>query len=538
MLDVSRLEQLTNEEIVEAIIRAQPIQKAKCERDFATFVKCAWHIVEPITHLTWNWHMDIVCAYLEAVADGSIKRLIVNIPPGFCKSLLVSVLFPAWEWCTKPEERYLSVTNEENLAIRDALKMKQVITSEWYQQHWPIALQRDQNEKTLFINDKTGSRQSQGFTSNVTGKRGSRLLIDDPISAKMANSDVVRQSVNDKYDSELVTRLNDPDKSATILIMQRLHTEDLTGHLLKKGKSGWVHLFIPMRYEGSPSFDAGKDIGRPDLKDPRTKKGELMFPARFTRKVVDALEETLGEFSTAGQHQQRPYPAGGSIIKKSWWRIIPDDMPKPLIQHQFCSYDTAFSEKDNKTAAYSAMTRWGVFWHEQRERYCLLLLGCWWDRVGYDELRRKAKEFDKKYDPEIHLIEKKATGISLIQDLQRALPGKVKAYSPGKGEDKVSRAYSVSPMFESGIVFVPNRVWAIGNGVDKEGVIDYVASFPYGAPHTFDITDTCTQALIYLRLGGWVGEHPDDDIKHDYILPTLEEEEDREITHKRAPYGG
>ena len=485
--------------------------------------------------------MDIVCAYLEAVAAGKINRLIINIPPGFCKSLLVSVLYPAFRWIKNPEERFLSVTNEESLAVRDSLKMKNVVMSEWYQSNWPIALQKDQNEKTLYINDRTGSRQSQGFTSNVTGKRGSCLLIDDPHSAKMANSDVVRQSVIDKFDSELITRVNDPEKSAIIIIMQRLHTDDLTGHVLKKAKSKWVQLKIPMRYEVSQSFDAGRDIGRPDMVDPRKVKGELMFPARFTRKVVDALEETLGEFSTAGQHQQRPFPAGGSIIKKHWWRVLGNDLPKPLIQHQFCSYDTAFSERDNKNAAYSAMTRWGVFYHEQRERYCLLLLGCWFERVGYDELRKKAKEFDKKYDPEIHLVEKKATGISLIQDLQRALPGKVKAYNPGRGEDKISRAYSVSPMFESGLVYVPDRVWAIGNGIDKEGVIDYVASFPFGAPHTFDITDTVTQALIYLRLGGWLGEHPEDEGHKEYILPSLEDEdedEDNERQKIHSPYGG
>lgn len=515
-------------------VTAHKLDKMRCERSLEHFVKTFWHVIEPQSEMTPNWHISVICTFLEAVSNGKINRLIVNCPPGVLKSVLVSCMFPAWEWVRRPQERYLSVTNEESLAVRDALKMKKIVTSELYQQYWPITLQSDQNEKTLFINDKTGSRQSQGFTSNVTGKRGSRILIDDPHSAKMANSDVVRQSVIDKFDSELITRVNDPEKSAIIIIMQRLHTEDLTGHLMRKAKSDWVNVVIPMRYEGHTTFD-GSAIGRPDLVDPRTVKGELLFPARFTRKVVDALEETLGEYSTAGQHQQRPFPAGGSIIKKHWWRIWPSDTPNPLIQHQFCSYDTAFSEKDSKNAAYSAMTRWGVFYHVERERYCLLLLGVWFERCGYDELRRKAKEFDKKYNPEVHLIEKKATGISLLQDLQRALPGKTKSYNPGRGEDKVSRAYSVSPMFESGLIYAPDRVWAIGNGVDKEGVIDYVAAFPHGAPHTADITDSVTQALIYLRLSGYCGDHPDDK-EVPYDIPKKSDEELEDEQPKRKNY--
>jgi len=162
----------------------------------------------------------------------------------------------------------------------------------------------------------------------------------------------------------------------------------------------------------------------------------------------------------------------------------------------------------------------------------------WFDRVGYDELRKKAQDFDKKYNPDIHLVEKKATGISLIQDLKRALPGKVKHYSPGKGEDKISRAHSVSPMFESGLIYVPNKAWAIGDGVGTEGLVDFVAAFPNGASHTADITDTVTQALIYLRSGGWV-ENPNDDNNFEAIVtPSTEDDEDNDNTAIRSPYGG
>lgn len=488
---------------------ANELVKRECEKSLEAFAKSAWHIIEPATPLVWNWHLSTICGYLEAFHEGSInRRLIINIPPGTLKSILVSVMYPAWVWVSAPDKRFLTITNEQGLAIRDALRMKQIITSDWFQSKWPLALQADQNEKTLYANEKRGFRQSQGITASNTGKRGDYLIIDDPIDAKHAFSDVIRQSVNDTWDQSLSSRLNDLSESGVLLIMQRLHTADLAGHLLKKVKTQWTVLSIPMRYENSPSFNAGIAIGRPDLNDPRKKRGELLFPARFTKAAVEGLEEDLGEYGTAGQLQQRPVPDGGGIIKAHWWRVWPNDKPEPLYDHEFLSYDTAFSERDMKNSAFSAMTHWGVFWHEQRQRHCLMVLGRWYDRVGYDELRKLAKDWDKELQPDAHLIEKKATGISLYQDLRKALPSKVRSYTPGRGEDKISRAHSVSPLFEAGLVYVLDKKWA--QNEQKTGLVDFVAAFPNGAPPSADLTDTVTQAAIYLRSGLWV-QHPDDE---------------------------
>ena len=515
------------------------LEKRACEKSLAQFVKCAWHIIEPGTPLLWNWHINTVCGYLEAFHKHQLpdRRLIINIPPGTLKSILVSVMYPAWVWCTEPENRFLSFANEQGLSIRDALRMKQIVTSEWYQEKWLISMQADQNEKTLFANDERGFRQSQGITASNTGKRGDVVIMDDLIDAKHAFSDVIRQSINDTFDQTITSRINDPIKSGFILIMQRLHESDIAGHLLKKSKTKWTHLSIPMRYEGSPSFDAGRDIGRPELNDPRTKKGQLLFPQRFTEQSVQALAEDLGEYGFAGQMQQRPVPAGGGIIKKHWWRIWPDDVAIPTCTHIFHSWDTAFSEKDSKTSAFSAMTRWGIFFHEARDRYCIMALGMWFDRVGFDELRKKVKESDKKYNPDINLIEKKATGITLVQELKRASPGKVRAYTPGRGEDKVSRGHSVSPIFESGQVYAPNRMWALGDGHEKLGLIDYVAQFPNGAAPCPDLFDTVTQALIYMRSGNWSGSHDDDKEELYEDKPRTDEDIEDNDQPKRSYYG-
>jgi phage terminase large subunit-like protein len=514
------------------------IEKRACERSLEALTRSAWSIIEPGTKLKWNWHLRTICAYLEAFNRGEFpdKRLIINVPPGTMKSIIVSVMLPLWIWLNDRTARYVTVSCEEGLATRDARRMKQIIESDWFQRNWDIKFSVDQNEKTLYENTDKGFRQALGINSKVTGKRGDLMIIDDPMDAKQGFSDVIRQGVNDAWDQGLSSRLNDLEHSGVVLIMQRLHEDDLTGHLLKKVKSKWTRLTIPMRYEGSPTFDAGKDIGRPDLNDPRTKKGELLFPERFSEKATQALEEDLGEYGTAGQLQQRPTPSGGGILKKHWWRIHPDDVKLPVCDHIFHSWDTAFSEKDMQNAAFSACTRWGIFWHEQRERYCILALGMWFERLGYDELRAKLKELDKKYNPDVNLIEKKATGISLIQDMKRASPGRVRAFSPGKGEDKVSRAHSVSPMLQSGLVYVPNKLWAIGDGKKQLGLIDYAAQFPNGGPPSPDLTDTITQALIYLRAGNWAGDHPDD---HDEIVehPMTEEQEDDLQPQRRSYYG-
>lgn len=513
-------------------IHLRDVERRECERSLYAFVKRAWQEIEPGTPFVENWHIKTVCAYLEAFHRGELpdKRLIINIPPGMMKSILL-VCYNAWAWIDQPHLRFLSIANADDLSTRDSLRVKAIITSEWYQKNWPLSLLKDQNEKTLFVNEKRGHRESQGITACTTGKRGDVLLLDDLLDAKHAFSDIKRQYVNDAWDQALTSRLNDMVHSGVILIMQRLHEKDITGHLLSKTKSKWTHLMIPMRYEGQQTFDAGKDINRPALNDPRKKRGELLFSKRFPLKSIEQLEEDLGEYGAAGQLQQRPQPSGGGILKSTWWRIWPDDLPLPKILHQFASFDTAFSDKSMKDAAFSAMTRWGIFWHEQRQRYCLLALGVWWDRVGYDELRRIAKEIDKKHDLDVLLIERKSTGISLIQDLKVAVPGKVRAYTPGAGEDKVARAHSVSPILQSGLVYVPNKLWALGDGIPgstKPGLVGWVAQFPTGGPPCADLTDTVTQALIYLRGNNWIGDM-DEDIEFDEQLerdPTEEEMED------------
>lgn len=521
------------------------ISRVLCERHLAEFVRQAWHVIEPGTPLIWNWHLDVLCAYLEAFFQGRIKRLILNVPPGSLKSVLVSVMAPAWQWASDPSSRIINLTNEIGLATRDSLRMRHVVQSDWYQARWgsKYQLAGDQREKLHFENTARGFRQGLGLGANITGKRGSFLLIDDPVDAKKAFSDVVIKTANDTYDQAVSSRLNDPVRDGICLIMQRLRTNDLTGHLLSKKATNWVCVRIPMEWDGEQGYDPVRDLG-PEyahLADPRTEVGELMFPERFPRQVVDALKEDLGEYGSAGQLGQRPSPLAGGIIKKAHWRVWPDDKPMPKIVHAFASWDTAFSDKDFQSSAYSACTVWGV-WFDERDgkegRHKLLLLSAWWERVDFPGLLSKAREIESeklKHDHDAHLIEDMASGKSLVQTLRQRTRVRVLRYDPKHdgGGDKIARAYNVQPLFQAGMVWAPNKPWA-------ERVIQVVSEFPAGDALCKDLTDTCTQAINYLSKGWWI-RHPDDDERDDVTIAQDEYDEDEltvsSLNQSRRIYG-
>jgi hypothetical protein len=264
------------------------IEREACERSLAEFTREAWPIIEPGTRLKWNWHLDVLCAYVQAFFEGRIKRLILNVPPGSMKSIIFAVMGPAWKWTTAPEARIVSLTNEIGLATRDNRRMRQIIESDWFRERWgdKFSLAKDQSEKTLFENTARGFRQGLGLTGNITGKRGNFLLIDDPVDAQKAFSDTVIADANATYDNAVSSRLNDPVEDSIGLIMQRLRDNDLTGHLIAKKATEWVQVRIPMEYEGQPGYDPVKDLGPgyAHLIDPRKKVGELMFPDRWSTR--------------------------------------------------------------------------------------------------------------------------------------------------------------------------------------------------------------------------------------------------------------
>jgi hypothetical protein len=239
----------------------------KACRSFKEFVKQAWPILEQGTQFVGGIHIDAICAHLEAVMEGRIQNLIINVPPGHAKSLLTAVFWPAWAWIHHPESRWLFSSYREPLAIRDSVKCRRLIESEWYQQRWGdrYHMVDDQNQKHRFENDRTGYRVVVPM-SGGTGERGDYVVVDDPHSVEQAESDAARISTIDWWNGTMSTRLNDLSRGHKVVIRQRLHESDLTGDLLTRG--GYELLCLPAEFEPDHRCDT------PIWRDPRTSPGE------------------------------------------------------------------------------------------------------------------------------------------------------------------------------------------------------------------------------------------------------------------------
>lgn len=247
----------------------------------AEFVRGAWHVLEPKTELTWSWHLDIICDVLERVTAGELNRVCINIPPGHMKSLLVSVFWPAWEWTRDPSIRYMTAANAGDLATRDAVRTRQLIEDEWYQEKWgdTVRLAKDQNAKTYFLNTRTGSRRSTSVGAKSTGHRADRLIIDDALTAMDVRFPNRRKHAQDWYRTEFASRLNDAQKSAIVIIGQRLHHDDLFGYIEEyEPEFEWV--VLPTEFEPENQLSTC-------IEDPRTEKGELLFPERMGEAEVE-----------------------------------------------------------------------------------------------------------------------------------------------------------------------------------------------------------------------------------------------------------
>jgi len=480
-------------------------QRRAASASLYEFVKQAWHVVEPGVKFIESWHIETICEHLEAVTQGDIRKLIINIPPRHSKSTIVSVIWPMWEWLAQPDEKFLCASYSGNLSIRDNLKARRLVQSPWYQERWGhmFRLAGDQNAKQRFENDKTGYRLATSVGGTATGEGGSRLILDDPHSAQEAQSDAVRESALEWFDMVWSIRLNDPKNDAMVTIMQRLHERDISGHILED-IGGWEHLMIPAEWDGVVRKTS---LGK---YDPRKNKGDLICPERFGEKEITDLKQLLGTYGTAGQLQQDPTPSEGGILKTNYLELWPHDEGLPPFEYILQSYDCAFTEKT--TGDPTACTVWAVFTHNG-ERH-MMLIDAWDEHLSYPDLRSRAiKDWGTEYGgisekspysrprrPDRVLIEAKASGQSLIQDLRLAkVP--VVGYNPGRA-DKISRAHQAAPTLELGHVWIPESGKNKGQPVTwAANFIKQVAKFPV-AEHD-DYVDTFTQAVIYLKNDRW-----------------------------------
>lgn len=541
MIDVKRLLALALKE------KKSRLDKAACEASLVEFIKQSWHVIEPGAEYVHNWHVNAMADHLASITrdtyvEGELfNRLLINVPPGLMKSLLVSVFWPAWEWgpCNKPYIRILSTSHDVKLAIRDAIKMRRLVTSEWYVEKWGdrFKITTDQNEKTKFENDAGGFRQASSAKS-ITGNRADRIIIDDPLSVADAASDIERANVREWFLESVPTRLVNPRKSAIVVIMQRLHEADISGIILD-GDLGYQHVCLPMVFEEgrrcrTPILWKAPWMREPEpFCDPRDQDGDLLFPARFPQAVVDRDAKAMGEYATAGQMQQRPEPRGGGIIKREYWRIWDAEAQRehdikvgmfPNFEYIVASFDGAFGQK--KENDYSALTVWGVWVATNIEQRLLgspgtprlMLMHAWrkkltlhgktmnliepaWGETQQQFQSRKESHWGivehiaatcTKFKVDLLLIEAKQSGLSVEQEMRRLFSNEkwsVRMVDPG-GLDKEARVWTSQPVFADGGIWRPDTDW--GDMVENE-----FASFPKAAHD--DLVDTSVQAINFLR---------------------------------------
>lgn len=450
----------------------------------AEFVRQAWETVEPGEALIWNWHIEAICEHLEAVTRGEILRLIINIPPGHAKSLLVGVFWPAWEWIERPKERSLFSSYALNLAIRDSVRCRDLIKSDWYQQafepDWEI--KKDQDAKSLFVNTSKGFRMALSVGSGVTGHRGNKVVVDDPLNVIDKRSKVKREEAVFWWDKAMSSRLNNMRLGKKVVIMQRLHEMDLTGHLLKKG--GYEHLCLPSEFE--PGRRCTTKIG---WTDPRKEEGETLFPELFPPEVLEQAKVDLGSEDYAGQHQQRPSPAEGIILKRKWWKYF---VVRPLhFDEVIESWDMNF--KDTDGTDYVVGQVWG---RVGARKYLLYQYRA---RIGFSATCEAVKSVSEAY-PDAHakLVEDKANGPAVIDALSKTVSGLIAVEPDGSKE---ARAWAIQPDLEAGNIFLP--ALSLEEGEEPllefwvEEFIERCAAFP--KVEFDDEIDACTQAITRLR---------------------------------------
>jgi predicted phage terminase large subunit-like protein len=464
------------------------------EISLGKFIESAWHVLEPFTPYEKNWHIDYLAEHLQLVTAGDLTRLIINIAPRHMKSLLVSVMWPCWEWTFAPETRWLFASYDADLALKHSVDRRTLMNSEWYRSRWgrSVIFTPDQNQKGRFSNMRRGEMTAVSFGGRVTGLGGNRIVIDDPMNPRMADSELERETALNFYRKSLHNRLNQPDKDAMVLVMQRLHEEDLTGYLAEQD---WTRIVIPTEAEQDETLVypiSGKTQER--------KEGELLWPERFTPAVIKAAKIDLGPMDYAAQHQQRPVPREGALVKDSVWRFY-DWQQKPVVLQLATEVsmfvDTAM--KDGQENDWSVAAVWALVQNDYYSGFPagFYLLDLWRDKVQFGGLKAGVQSLWRSY-PAIQniVIEDKVSGTSLIQEFQNeAMP--VIAFR--SDVDKVRRLSVKTGYLEAGMGQLPK---------DAPWLPDFLTehrNFPKGKHD--DMVDTTTMMLHHFsaRISGWGG---------------------------------
>ena len=442
----------------------------RCRESFIFFASQMWPV------FISGKHHQIMADAFERVASGSLKRLIINMPPRHTKSEFASFLLPSWFLGKFPEKKIIQTAHTAELAVGFGRKVRNLVSSDVYGKVFSTKLSSDSKAAGRWNTDKGGDYFAIGVGGAVTGKGADLLIIDDPHSeqeAKQGNP-AVFDNVYEWYTSGPRQRLQ--PGGAIIIVMTRWSKRDLTGQILKN--------------QGKEGVDQWEIIDFPAI----LPSGTPLWPGFWSKEALEALKSELPVAKWEAQYQQNPTSEEGAIIKRDMWKIWGDDVP-PQCDYIIQSWDTAF-EKSNR-ADYSACTTWGVFYHPDSKgnnKPNIILLDAFKERMEFPELKKKALDMWKDWNPDSLIVEKKAAGAPLIYEMRRmGIP--LSEYTPSKGSDKIARVNAISDLFASGIVWCPDTRWA-------DEVMEEMASFPNG-DHD-DLVDSSSQALLRFRQGGFI----------------------------------
>ena len=475
------LDQLTDDELRSLILKKQ-IEYIKLAQDnFLIFVRAMWpdFICRETKDPKKYGHHQIIAEEFEAIAAKKHKRLIVNMPPRHTKSEFASYLFPAWMIGRNPKMKLMQVSHNAELATRFGSKVRNLMETEDYKNIFgDVKLREDSKAKGRWETNHGGEYFAAGVGGSITGRGADLLIIDDPHTEQDSMSDSAMDRAYDWYSSGPRQRLQ--RGGSIVVVMTRWAKDDLTGRLIKA--------------QGEPKSDQWRTISFPAILE----SGNPVWPEYWNIEELESVKASVTPKNWNAQYMQDPTSEEGAIIKRDWWQDWDSDRI-PALKHVIQSYDTAFSKKE--TSDYSAITTWGIFQPSEGYEDCIILLDAIKGRFDFPDLKNLAMQQYEYWSPETTIVEAKASGQPLIQELRRTgIP--VIDYVPAKGRDKHTRINSVAPIFESGMVYAPLK-----ENFAQE-VIEECAAFPNGQYD--DYVDSMTQAVIRFRQGGFVSTYNDE----------------------------
>jgi len=452
--------------------------------DFMSFIELAHSILNPGEIFIPSLFIELMAAKLEECRLGKIKRLIITVPPRSLKSHTASICFVAWILAHDPTAKIICASYVQQLAEKLALDTRKLMQSPQYQSLFATRL----NPHKLAVNDfettQSGGRRATSVDGALTGLGGDYIIVDDALKPEDAFSETKRTGTNHWFDSTLRSRLNDKVNGCMIVIMQRLHQDDLVGHLLEDGD--WEHLSLPAIAECDEHYLIETPYGTRAFS---RKEGEALHPEREPLSSLLKTRELIGSYNFSSQYQQNPIPVGGAIIKTDWLMRFDPAAPAPLgYSHIVQSWDTA--SKSGELNDYSVCTTWRVV---EDNYYLLHVLR---KKLDYPELKWKIIELAQEYKPNEVVIEDKSSGTALIQDLSELHRIKLVPYTPPVGADKTMRLFTQTDLFENGRIFLPTQAPWLAE-YEKE-----LLSFP-GSKFD-DQVDSTTQAFAHIREGSKV----------------------------------